>query len=56
MSVVDGDVVDSGHAQEGNCANGPGGDRMALVEIGWPWCRIAYSRKPISDRQNKARH
>jgi hypothetical protein len=30
-SAVDGDVVDSGHAQEGNCAHGPGGDRMVLL-------------------------
>jgi hypothetical protein len=30
-SAVDGDVVDSGHAQEGNCADGPGVDRMVLL-------------------------
>jgi hypothetical protein len=30
-SAVDDDVVDSGHAQEGNCANGPGGDRVVLL-------------------------
>jgi hypothetical protein len=30
-SAVDGNVVDSGHAQEGNCADGPGGDRMVLL-------------------------
>jgi hypothetical protein len=31
MSVVDNDVVDSGREQEGNCANGPGRDRMVLL-------------------------
>jgi hypothetical protein len=30
-SVVDGDVIDSGRAQERNCADGPGGDRMVLL-------------------------
>jgi hypothetical protein len=28
--VVDSDVVDCGHAQEGNCAHVPGGDWMVL--------------------------
>jgi hypothetical protein len=30
-SAVNGDVVDSGHAQEGNCAESPGRDRMVLL-------------------------
>jgi hypothetical protein len=30
-SAVDGYVVNSGRAQEGNCADGPGGDRMVLL-------------------------
>jgi hypothetical protein len=30
-SAVDGDVVDCGRAQEGNCAHGPGGDWMVLL-------------------------
>jgi hypothetical protein len=30
-SAVDGDVVNSGRAQERNCADSPGGDRMVLL-------------------------
>jgi hypothetical protein len=30
-SAVDGDVVDGGLAHDGNCADGPGGDRMVLL-------------------------